>query len=40
MKVGIYTDNQEEKILIRRRAKAWARSGLITEAQLGIIHER
>ncbi len=40
MKPGIYTDDQEEKLRIRREAKAWARSGLITEAQLGIIRER
>jgi len=40
MRVGIYTDSQEEKIFIRREAKAWARSGLITEAQLGIVNGR
>lgn len=40
MKPGIYTDDQEAKIHIRREAKAWARSGLITEAQLGFINGR
>lgn len=40
MRLGIYTDSQEEKIFTRREAKAWARSGLITEAQLGFINGR
>jgi hypothetical protein len=40
VRAGIYTDDQEEKIFIRREARAWARSGMITEAQLGIVHER
>lgn len=40
MRPGIYTDDQEEKVRIRREAKAWARSGLITEAQLEFINGR
>jgi len=40
MRPGIYTDDQEEKVRIRREAKAWARSGLITEAQLALINGR
>lgn len=40
MRLGIYTDSEEEKIFTRREAKAWARSGLITEAQLEFINER
>ncbi len=40
MRVGIYTDDQQEMIFIRGRAKAWARSGLLTEAQLEVINGR
>jgi len=39
VRFNLYTDEQEEKIFIRRKAKIWSRSGLITEAQLGIIHD-
>jgi hypothetical protein len=38
--ISLYTAEQEEKIYIRREARVWARSGLITEEQLGIINAR
>ena len=40
MRISIYTTDQEEKIFIRREARTWARSGLITGEQLGIIDSR
>ncbi len=40
MRISLYTADQEEKIHIRREARTWARSGLITSEQLGIIDSR
>ncbi len=40
MNVSLYTDEQEEKIFIRREARTWTRSGLITDEQFGIIDAR
>jgi hypothetical protein len=40
VRISLYTADQEEKIYIRREARTWARSGLITDAQLGIIDSR
>ena len=40
MSLNLYTAEQEEKLFIRREARAWARSGLITDGQLGIIDAR
>ncbi len=37
MRISLYSADQEEKIYIRREARTWARSGLITGEQLGII---
>ncbi|HTZ39085.1 MAG TPA: hypothetical protein VMB77_02925 [Syntrophales bacterium] len=37
MRISLYKADQEEKIYIRREARTWARSGLITKEQLGII---
>jgi hypothetical protein len=38
--ISLYTADQEERLFIRREARTWARSGLITEEQLGIIDSR
>ena len=40
MSISLYTAEQEERLFIRREARAWARSGLITDEQLGGIHAR
>ncbi len=40
MRISLYTADQEERIFIRREARTWARSGLITDEQLGIIDSR
>jgi hypothetical protein len=40
VRISIYSAEQEEKIHIRREARTWSRSGLITEVQLGIIDSR
>ena len=37
MNISLYTAEQEERLFIRREARAWARSGLITDDQLRII---
>jgi len=36
--LNLYSPQQEENIYIRKRAKAWRRSGLITEEQLSAIN--
>jgi hypothetical protein len=38
--ISLYTAEQEERLFIRREARTWARSGLITDEQLGIIDSR
>ena len=38
MTLNLYSPQQEENIYIRKRAKAWRRSGLITEEQLSAIN--
>jgi len=38
--ISLYTAEQEERLFIRREARAWARSGLITDDQLRIIDAR
>jgi hypothetical protein len=38
--ISLYTAEQEERLFIRREARAWARSGLITDEQLGGIDAR
>lgn len=40
MSIKLYTDEQEEKIFIRRESRTWTRSGLITDEQFGIIDVR
>ena len=40
MNISLYTAEQEERLFIRREARAWARSGLITDDQLRIIDAR
>ncbi|HET6490542.1 MAG TPA: hypothetical protein VFG28_12365 [Syntrophales bacterium] len=40
MRISLYSADQEEKIYIRREARTWSRSGLITDVQLGIIDSR
>ena len=40
MSISLYMAEQEEKLFIRREARTWARSGLITDEQLGIIDSR
>ena len=40
MSISLYTAEQEERLFIRRKARAWARSGFITEEQLGLIDAR
>lgn len=40
MSISLYKAEQEEKLFIRREARTWARSGLITQEQLGIIDSR
>lgn len=40
MRFDLYTAEQEEKLFIRREARTWARSGLITDEQLEIIDAR
>jgi hypothetical protein len=40
VRISRYSADQEEKIFIRREARTWARSGLITNEQLGIIDSR
>ena len=40
MSISLYTAEQEERLFIRREARAWARSGLITDEQLGGINAR
>jgi hypothetical protein len=40
VRISLYTADQEEKIYIRREARTWARSGLITSEQLGISDSR
>jgi hypothetical protein len=40
VRISLYTAEQEEKLFTRRQARAWSRSGLITEEQLGIIESR
>jgi hypothetical protein len=37
VKISLYTAEQEERLFIRREARTWARSGLITNEQLAII---
>ncbi|MEE9910931.1 MAG: hypothetical protein K4571_04330 [Deltaproteobacteria bacterium] len=39
MKLSIYSPEQEEKIYIRKEARTWKRSGLITEDQLRSIQD-
>jgi hypothetical protein len=38
--ISLYAAEQEERLYIRREARTWARSGLITDGQLGIIDSR
>jgi hypothetical protein len=38
--ISLYTAEQEERLFIRRMARTWSRSGLITDEQLGIIDSR
>ena len=40
MSISLYTAEQEERIFIRREARTWARSGLITDGQLAIVDSR
>jgi hypothetical protein len=40
MRISLYTNEQEERLFIRGDARTWARSGLITDEQLGIIDSR
>ncbi len=40
MRISLYTAEQQERLFIRREARTWARSGLITDAQLGLIESR
>ena len=40
MRTSLYTAEQQERLFIRREARTWARSGLITDAQLGLIESR
>ena len=40
MNLCLYTPEQEENLFIRKRAKTWQRSGLISENQFKIINER
>ncbi len=40
MSIGLYSREDEENILIRKNARSWQRSGLITEEQLRIINDR
>ena len=40
MRISLYTAEQEQRLFIRREARTWARSGLITDEQLGIIDSR
>jgi len=40
MRISLYTAEQQERLFIRREARTWARSGLITHAQLGLIESR
>jgi hypothetical protein len=40
VRISLYTAEQEERIFIRREARTWVRSGLITDEQLGIIDSR
>jgi hypothetical protein len=40
VRISLYTNEQEERLFIRGEARTWARSGLITDAQLGIIESR
>jgi hypothetical protein len=38
--ISLYTAEQEERLFIRREARTWARSGLITDEQLAIVDSR
>jgi hypothetical protein len=38
--ISLYTAEQEERLFIRREARTWTRSGLITEEQLAIVDSR
>ncbi len=40
MNICLYAPEQEESLFIRKRAKTWQRSGLISENQFKIIEER
>jgi hypothetical protein len=40
MRISLYTAEQEQRRFIRREARTWARSGLITDEQRGIIDSR
>jgi uncharacterized membrane protein YhiD involved in acid resistance len=40
MRISLYTAEQEQRRFIRRKARTWARSGLITDEQRGIIDSR
>ena len=40
MRISLYTNEQEERLFIRGEARTWARSGLVTDAQLGLIESR
>lgn len=40
MSISLYTAEQEERLFIWREARAWARSGLITDEQMGGINAR
>ncbi len=40
MSISLYTAEQEQRRFIRREARTWARSGLITDEQRGIIDSR
>jgi hypothetical protein len=40
MSISLYTAEQEQRLFIRREARAWARSGLITDEQRRIMDAR